>query len=479
MVDEFDLEVLSRDAEVSKSAMTPEELEYLKEWETSNPSSAQSSAAKKIASGKDTADSIIETSVQQLASQAKQAPIAQQADGKAEDVRVNHSTPVINTASPAKTEEMLLVAAPVAAPVAKQPAATTNAAGGASTGPTDQQKADGSYGKKALLQGVNLSDLDSVAAMAKAGGWADPRAFSLDMLDMSKIEQQYQGGSEGSDRYLDRGYGKFKPEFAAHRGKGGDTFTVTYGAAPVIGEHVTGQFWDTDGNKTPIYGEAPITGYQVKAGAVDGEKRRTTLYHNYDKDGKFLNTSVDVEETFGDTLKQMAPFLLAMVPGLQGTVAGAVSSTTGLGAATSNILAGGVIGGTTAELTGGNFGKGFVGGALGQGIGLAVDSFNPGGMVSTDPAISKAINTGTKSVLTTAAKGGNAQDALTGAVVSGAVDYIDPGSGIGLSGNAAKGFNKAASAGLTAAATNKDVGAAVKGSVINSFLEPEKTKKKG
>lgn len=270
---------------------------------------------------------------------------------------------------------------------------------------TDQQKADGSYGKRGLLN-TNLSDLDSVSEMAKAGGWADPRAFNVDMLDMSKIANQYEnsGGGEGGDPRLARGTGYFKPEFAAARGKGGDTFTVMYGSPEVTGHTTSGAHWDNEGGtQTPTYGAAPVTGYQVKAGAVDGEKRRTTLYHNYDKDGKFLNTSVDVEETFGDTLKQIAPFALAMIPGLgPAALGGSINAGLGLGLGSVGqaALGGAALGGGTAALTGGNIGKGMLLGGFGGGL----TALNPAAQIGIDkalqPAVNGAIVGGTKAALT-------------------------------------------------------------------------------
>lgn len=270
---------------------------------------------------------------------------------------------------------------------------------------TEQQKADGSYGKRGLLN-TNLSDLDSVSEMAKAGGWADPRAFNVDMLDMSKIANQYEnsGGGEGGDPRLARGTGYLKPEFAAARGKGGDTFTVMYGSPEVTGHTTSGAHWDNEGGtQTPTYGAAPVTGYQVKAGAVDGEKRRTTLYHNYDKDGKFLNTSVDVEETFGDTLKQIAPFALAMIPGLgPAALGGSINAGLGLGLGSVGqaALGGAALGGGTAALTGGNIGKGMLLGGFGGGL----TALNPAGSLGVDkalqPVANGAIVGGTKAVLT-------------------------------------------------------------------------------
>lgn len=271
---------------------------------------------------------------------------------------------------------------------------------------TDDEKRFGSYGTVNDIGNVNLTDVESVAAMARRGGWADPYAFNTDMLDMSESPSDIKGRG-GSDN--DGGGGpkfvKFKdpasrgitdtgrnlnrvevvPEtrtYAQHETSGADDFTVTPG------------------------------GYKVLAGAVPGTKNHTALYYQYDKDGKFMGANFDMEER---GLEGALPLVnMAMMAMGAGGFLGSVGSSLapGLGAVGQGVVGGATVGGATAALTGQDIGRGVLLGGAGGGL----TAMNPAGMIGVDkafqPVANGAIVGGAKAVMT-------GQDPLVGAASGG------------------------------------------------------------
>ena len=260
----------------------------------------------------------------------------------------------------------------------------------------------GNYGKVKDIGSVDLANVDSVAEMALRGGWADPKAFNLDMLDKkTPIMSSGSGGSKSGSGPWVVSPVRFKPEFAAARAMG-----EGYGALNQVG--YLDQVLE-DGSRQ--------VGYRVKAGEVnDAGKRGADIYYEYDDKGNFKNAYFDV---LTSTFEDFAPLISmgAMAVGLGGLGAGLGASANsslglGLGSTGQAALGGAIIGGGTSALTGQNPVKGAALGAIGSSISAA----NPAGAIVDNPVAQRAINGaivgGTRSVLT-------GQDLSEGAIKGG------------------------------------------------------------
>ena len=266
----------------------------------------------------------------------------------------------------------------------------------------------GSYGKVKDIGSVDLANVDSVAEMALRGGWADPKAFNLDMLD--KKTPIMRGGSKSGNGTEVATPVRFKPEFAAARAMGDG-----YGARNQV------DYLDKvleDGSRQ--------VGYRVKAGEVnDAGKRGADIYYDYDDKGNFKNAYFNVRTRWYEDL---APLISmgTMVVGLGGLGAGLGTSANsalglGLGSTGQAALGGAIIGGGTSALTGQNPVKGAALGAINSSISAA----NPAGAIVDNPVAQRAINGaivgGTRSVLT-------GQNPVKG-VISGGINGAFKGAG--------------------------------------------------
>lgn len=250
---------------------------------------------------------------------------------------------------------------------------------------TEDEKKYGSWGTVADIGDVDLSNVDSVAAMAQRGGWGDPKAFSLDMLDgPGKRESAGEGG------WVDTGTTKFKDDVAVARGITGTgrnknvVYTTWKDTA-----HRTGNP-DTNEQVTTT---SAVDGYRVLAGAVPGQKRHTSLWYEYDKDGKFKGANFDVEERGLEgaaPLVGMGMMALGFGGGLSAVGSGLNSALNlGLGKVGTAALGGAAVGGGAAALTGQDPVKGAAAGAIGSGIVAA----NPAGAMGvTNPDWARVIN---------------------------------------------------------------------------------------
>lgn len=235
---------------------------------------------------------------------------------------------------------------------------------------------------------ADLSDVTSVAAMAKANGWADPTAFSVDMLDQNPFGPgSIQKGGSGADGGIENPtYVKFKDP--ASRGIT-DTGRNLNRVEVLQDKKV---FKDTETSTDQDFTVTP-GGYKVLAGAVPGTKQHTALYYQYDKDGKFLGANFDQEESFAQgiaPLVQMATMAMGLGGGTAALGASA-NSALGLGLGTTGqaVLGGTLVGGGGAALTGQNIVKG----AATGGASAAINAINPAGMASiTNPTLAGAAN---------------------------------------------------------------------------------------
>lgn len=265
----------------------------------------------------------------------------------------------------------------------------------------------GSYGGVKDIGSVDLTNADSVAEMAKRGGWADPKAFNLDMLDKTTPTLRGGSGAAGGS-VLDPI--RFKPEFAAARAMGDG-----YGARNQVDYFHQNL---EDGGSQAVY--------RVKAGEVkDAGKRGADIYYDYDDKGNFKNAYFDVRTS---TWEQIAPLvsMAGMAFGLGGLGAGLGASANSalglsLGSTGQAALGGAIIGGGTSALTGQNPVKGAALGAIGSSISAA----NPAGAIVDNPVAQRAINGaivgGTRSVLT-------GQD-LSKGLISGGINGAFKGAG--------------------------------------------------
>lgn len=245
-----------------------------------------------------------------------------------------------------------------------------------------------------------LKDLDSVAKLAKQSGWADPKAFSLDMLDGPGVRHSAGEGGE-----LNTGYTKFKDDIAVARGIDGskrnqNRIETTWSDNPTVSAPT---FWD-GGEVTTL--NPSVSGYKVRAGAIPGQKRHTSVWYQYDKDGKFQGANIDVEEKGLEGAAPLVGILTAAIGGgLFGGFSGignAAASSIGqtLSPLAAKAAGGAIVGGVGAGITGQNPIKGA---ALG-GLGAGVEAMNPGGMMglsgNSAMAVNKIANIGAKSAIT-------------------------------------------------------------------------------
>lgn len=253
---------------------------------------------------------------------------------------------------------------------------------------TEDEKKYGSWGTVADIGAVDLSNVDSVASMAKRGGWADPKAFSLDMLGPDVFDPRTikSGGSDADGADSGITYVTFKDP--ASRG-----ITDTgrnLNRVAVLPDRK--EFANTETSGADDFTVIP-GGYKVLAGAVQGTKNHTALYYQYDKDGNFKGANFDMEER---GLEGAAPLVgMGMMAlgfgGGFGAVGSGINSALnlGLGKVGTAAIGGAAVGGGASVLTGQDPIKGAAVGAIGSGIVAA----NPAGAMGvTNPDWARVIN---------------------------------------------------------------------------------------
>lgn len=253
---------------------------------------------------------------------------------------------------------------------------------------TEDEKKFGSYGTVADIGDVDLGSVDSVAAMAQRGGWADPKAFSLDMLDTTPFGPgSVKRGGSGADGNIDwPTYVKFKDP--ASRGIT-DTGRNLNRVEVLPDRRV---YADSETSGADDFTVVP-GGYKVLAGALPGTKNHTALYYQYDKDGKFQGANFDMEERGLEgaaPLVGMGMMALGFGGGLSAVGSGLNSALNlGLGKVGTAAIGGAAVGGGVSALTGQDPIKGAAVGAIGSGIVAA----NPAGAMGvTNPDWARVIN---------------------------------------------------------------------------------------
>jgi hypothetical protein len=197
---------------------------------------------------------------------------------------------------------------------------------------------------------------------------------------------------------------------------------VTVNGLPVYAEY------DTNGKLTGYVADSSYAswqnGKQYISGAFDANgkpKPRTTT----SQQAGFKGVAQDVMGAFSDMgiLGQLA---LAYATGGAGS---ALAQQMG-GSAVAKAVASGLISGALSEVNNGDFGKGFLGGAAGSGVGSLVQNFLPAGgfaptgIPTVDTYLNKALPSAAGSAARTGVLGGNALDA-------GLYSLLNTGVGVG------------------------------------------------
>jgi hypothetical protein len=144
------------------------------------------------------------------------------------------------------------------------------------------------------------------------------------------------------------------------------------------------------------------------------------------------------------------------------------------GGLTGNALAGALIGGTTAEIGGGDFGKGFLTGGIGAGLtsGLGGFSSDISSALNVDPAIADAIARAASSAVRVGVSGGDIEQAIIGSLINSGVGGAVSGglSESGLSPDLVKTISNIATPVISTAIQGGDVETALMNSLIKGGL---------
>jgi hypothetical protein len=224
--------------------------------------------------------------------------------------------------------------------------------------------------------GTKRMSTADIQKIAQAKGWADPMAFSVDMLtDPAPVV----GRTGDFDPSHLRTTTQFKQEFADARGINGTKRNKNQ----VQVKYKT----DEDGNQV-------VDGYIVNAGAVEGTKNHTALLYEYDKYGRFKGANTDMEER---GIEGAAPLInmavmAATMGGGAAALGGSINSAANLGLTVGGMgeaaLGGAALGAGSSALLKEDPLKGAV---LG-GMGSAVQAWNPAGTMGFAGNQAKAVN---------------------------------------------------------------------------------------
>lgn len=197
---------------------------------------------------------------------------------------------------------------------------------------------------------------------------------------------------------------------------------------------------DKDGNYQKLVGKVAIdkdTGKEIAD--VDGQiagqnsggglrKKWNTLNVQFTKDGIPVVYSKQEKAGLGALAQDLAPIISMalpyMLPGvgaaLSSSLAGIGGSSLASGTLLNQALTQGIISGGLTTLGGGQFEKGFIGGAVAPVVGAGISSMLPTGI---DPALAKTLTTAGTGAVRGALQGGDFSDILKGGITSGLADY--------------------------------------------------------
>lgn len=249
--------------------------------------------------------------------------------------------------------------------------------------------------------------LSQFQALAAQRGWADPTAFTPDLVRSESTERDW--GTETQ-------YSLADPERWA---KNNDNTRITRTG----GDYPAGYEGGEDPSaRTP-------TGWAIEAGEVPGAPRYTRVYYQYDDAGNLqgVNTESDTRwyEDAAPLLSVLAgPLAGAIAPGLNA----AIGSATGLGSFGSNVLGRALIGGGLSALTGGDFIRGAFTGAVGAGITPAIASWAEG--IGLPEGLANTAASSLVRGATTALSGGSFTAGLAGGALEGLYGQVASETGV-------------------------------------------------
>lgn len=182
------------------------------------------------------------------------------------------------------------------------------------------------------------------AALAKERGWGDPTGIDIKGIQKTK-ESEFEGGTAPST-------------YRVKEASGREHEVTRYGGQLV---NSSSEFEDGTGPRTP-------EGWSVWAGNIPG-KRNTRVLYGYDDAGNLTGVNLEQDSRWYEDAAPLiamaaGPLAGAVAPGL----AASIGSATGLGTLGSNMVAQGAISGGISALTGGDFLKGALTGAVGAAV---------------------------------------------------------------------------------------------------------------
>ena len=182
------------------------------------------------------------------------------------------------------------------------------------------------------------------AALAKERGWGDPTGIDIKGIQKAK-ESEFEGGTAPST-------------YKVKEASGREHEVSRYGGQLV---NSSSEFEDGTGPRTP-------EGWSVWAGNIPG-KRNTRVLYGYDDAGNLTGVNLAQDSRWYEDAAPLiamaaGPLAGAVAPGL----AASIGSATGLGTLGSNMVAQGAISGGISALTGGDFLKGALTGAVGAAV---------------------------------------------------------------------------------------------------------------
>lgn len=197
---------------------------------------------------------------------------------------------------------------------------------------------------------------------------------------------------------------------------------------------------DKDGNYQKLVGKVAVdkdTGKEIAGldGTIDAEKsgrwnsrKRNELNVQFTKDGVPIVYSTQEKTGIGALVQDLAPILSMALPFVLPGVGSALSSglasmggsTLAAGSLANAALTQGILGGGLSTLTGGQFEKGFLGGAITPVISTGISNMLPTGI---DPTLAKSLTSAGTGAVRGALQGGDFSDILKGGITQGIADY--------------------------------------------------------
>lgn len=249
---------------------------------------------------------------------------------------------------------------------------------------------------------------------------------------------------------------------------------------------------DKDGNYQQLVGKVAIdkdTGKEIAGldGTIEAEKsgrwnnrKRNELNVQFTKEGVPVIYSTQEKTGLGALVQDLAPMISMalpfMLPGvgsaLSSSLAGIGGSSLASGTLLNQALTQGILSGGLSTLGGGQFEKGFIGGAVAPVVGAGISSMLPTGI---DPALAKTLTTAGTGAVRGALQGGDFKDILAGGITSGLADY-GVNTALGASGLTPQQLNFATGIVAPLLQGNKITPATAFGTLVNASQQMQRTR---